>query len=123
MVRYAKEKWQLTDLAAEKRVLRVHHGQVGGLVAKRWKFPDSIVKGIQMHHTPAKGGALLCDVVHLSDAIAKAVEYTATHDGQPAQIQVQSGSVQRVGLRVGEVDLLCERVDARLNEVLDLYST
>jgi putative nucleotidyltransferase with HDIG domain len=123
MVQYAKTKWQLTDLAAEKRVLRVHHGQVGGLIAKRWKFPESIIKGIQMHHTPAKGGIVLCDVVHLADALAKAVKYSEEHGGKVAQIQVQSGSVQRVGLRVGEVDRLCARISSRLGEVLDLYSS
>jgi putative nucleotidyltransferase with HDIG domain len=114
MVRYAKEKWNLTDLAAEKRVLRVHHGQVGGLMAKRWKFPESIVKGIQMHHTPTKGDDVLCDAVHLADAIAKAVEYARINDGRLPQIQVQSRSVMQVGLRVAEVE--------RFDDVLELYS-
>lgn len=122
MVRYAKEKWNLTDIAAEKRVLRVHHGQVGGLMAKRWKFPESIVKGIQMHHNPAKGDSALCDTVHIADAIAKAVEHARTHDGQIPPIQVQSRSVMQVGLRVAEVERLCQRVAMRLDDVLELYS-
>ena len=88
MLRYAREKWNLSDLAAEKRVLRVHHGQVGGLMAKRWKLPESIVKGIQFSATPAKGDSVLCDTVHLADAIARAVEFARQNDGRIPQIQV-----------------------------------
>ena len=123
MLRYAREKWNLSDLAAEKRVLRVHHGQVGGLMAKRWKLPESIVKGIQFSATPAKGDNVLCDTVHLADAIARAVEFARENDGRIPQIQVQSRSVVQVGLRVGEVERLCQRVSSRLDSVLDLYSS
>ncbi|MCB2185291.1 MAG: HDOD domain-containing protein [Deltaproteobacteria bacterium] len=42
------------EVYAEKQVLGVDHAQLGGLMAKKWKFPISIRECIIFHHTPQK---------------------------------------------------------------------
>jgi HD-like signal output (HDOD) protein len=112
-------KHRLTRLEAEERLLKVNHSQVGGLMAKQWKFPQVIIRGIIYHHDPTPGKNPICDVVHIADYIAHRVHiiagYTPDADG------LSQGAVERLGFRVGQFDLLCERVRSRLDEVLSLY--
>lgn len=49
-VRQNKKKF----LDAEREILGIDHQQLGGLIAKKWNFPDSVVAGIRFHHEPRK---------------------------------------------------------------------
>lgn len=64
----------LDQLTAESQVLGMHHAELGGEIARHWKLPERIVKGIIYHHAPAKGLDLTCDAVYLANQIAKHVE-------------------------------------------------
>ena len=61
------------SLQAEREVLGMHHGELGGAIAQHWGMPDSIIKGIAFHHEPDKGRELICDAVYLANHIAKAI--------------------------------------------------
>ena len=67
-----------TRMQAEADVLGVDHAQLGGMVARAWCLPDSLVAGIERHHA-TKGQAhpdsaeLIGYAVHLADVVAKAV--------------------------------------------------
>jgi len=62
-------------LTAESEVLRVHHGELGGLIAQHWMLPEPIVKGITNHQIILNGvdADPLCDIVYLSNIIAKLI--------------------------------------------------
>lgn len=60
---------------AELAVAGIDHGQIGGILGKRWHFPAVICDAITHHHRPdqADAGDLSC-VVHLADAMAHAMD-------------------------------------------------
>jgi HD-like signal output (HDOD) protein len=58
------------DFEAELKVLEVHHGDVGALVAEHWRLPESIVVAVKYHHTPSERPEPICYAVALGDMIA-----------------------------------------------------
>lgn len=56
----------------EKKVLGVHHGEVGGRLLARWKFPENIVSAVTHHHNPAqaKGHEKTAAYVYLGNMVA-----------------------------------------------------
>lgn len=73
LLRRTMDEGGLTLHEAEREVLGVHHGEVGGLIAQHWKLPDKILDGITYHHTPANGGTVIPFAVHVADAVANIV--------------------------------------------------
>ncbi len=61
-----------TFAEAERAAFGIDHAEVGGVLAKKWGFPDVIVDAIRRHHAPPDGEqhSLLCDVVHAGDVVA-----------------------------------------------------
>ena len=96
-----------SDFEAERAILEVHHGEVGALVAQNWRLPESIVMGVQYHHTPSEHPDPLCYAVSLADVIADQLlldEAALGEDGRPGQVD---GNVE-----------LDEREQQRLSEAL-----
>lgn len=58
---------------AERAVLGIDHGVVGGLLTSHWNFPPLICNVIAGHHDPDGGEPLAC-VIHLADAITHALD-------------------------------------------------
>lgn len=56
----------------EKKVLGVHHGEVGGRLLARWKFPENIVSAVTHHHHPAQaqGHEKLAAYAYLGNMVA-----------------------------------------------------
>lgn len=58
-------------LEAERQVLGIDHAELGGAVARHWGLPERVAAAITNHHTPSAVQSTICDVVHLSNGIAK----------------------------------------------------
>lgn len=74
-----------TLLNAEISVLNITHQQIGGILAKNWRLPESLSSVINFHHTPSRISQLqqnqnqdqktnanllqLCDIVHLANIL------------------------------------------------------
>ncbi|WP_462270239.1 HDOD domain-containing protein [Desulfobacter sp.] len=43
---------QMPVYAAEEDIFGLNHGIVGGIIAKKWNLPDSLVQAISFHHYP-----------------------------------------------------------------------
>lgn len=56
----------------EKKALGFHHGEVGGRLLARWKFPENIVSAVTNHHNPsqAAGHEKLTALVYLGNMVA-----------------------------------------------------
>ena len=63
---------QSSLLDAEKKVLGMHHAEVGGQLLTRWKFPPSIISSVWFHHTPKGAGSYqrLASAVYLGNMIS-----------------------------------------------------
>ncbi|MBM3831793.1 MAG: HDOD domain-containing protein [Verrucomicrobia bacterium] len=71
LMHQARTSGKLTVLEAETKILQVHHGELGGIIAQHWKFPERIVRGIIYHHNPDQGNDPICDIVYVSNLGAK----------------------------------------------------
>lgn len=63
-------------LEAERNLIGYDHAALGGELAKRWKFPQSIRDAIRLHHSPqeASGRGGLSDVVYVANLFAHALD-------------------------------------------------
>lgn len=111
--------WRITD--AETEILGVHHGEVGGLVAKSWGLPEVIAEGIAHHHHPMGAstakGRKVADLVHLGDVIASKI---GEHD-MDVDVDLDAGVAERLGVIQETFDEICERVADRFEDVLAGY--
>ena len=51
------EKNGCSLLEAEKKLLGVHHAEIGGRLLARWNFPENLVTAVWFHHEPAAAPA------------------------------------------------------------------
>ena len=61
-------------LAAEIRVLGVHHGQIGAHLLSLWGLPDPIIEAVTFHHDPSALGDVAPSVltaVHVANALVE----------------------------------------------------
>lgn len=110
-----------TAMQAEIDVLGVHHGELGGLIARHWALPDRIAEGITHHHAPDKMADTLCDTVHLANIAAKIV-LGPPADVRGADLEPAPDAVARLGLSGPFLDRLCNHVSRRLEEVMSRYT-
>jgi len=59
-------------IKAERRALGIDHQELGGIIARKWKFPPEITAAIECHHNPDKAGKYeeITSLVYLSDLLA-----------------------------------------------------
>ncbi|HZR21026.1 MAG TPA: HDOD domain-containing protein [Verrucomicrobiae bacterium] len=92
----AQEVDHLCQLEAESLLLKVHHGELGGLIAQHWKLPPRVVQGIIYHHNPEQGLDVICDLTYLADQVAKRIE--AGLDGHNVDLSICPEVAERLGL-------------------------
>lgn len=58
---------------AERRALGIDHQELGGIIARNWKFPPEIVAAIEHHHNPEKAGRYetMASLVYIADMLAE----------------------------------------------------
>lgn len=111
----AKTEGGVTALEAERQVLNMHHGELGGIIAQHWDLPERIVKGIIYHHNPEEGVDVVCDAVYVSNILSKAI--TNQPVGYPNE-----DSLQRLGLQAKHMEPLLGAARTRFNVVKARYN-
>jgi HD-like signal output (HDOD) protein len=112
-------------LEGEHAVLGIDHAELGGLIARSWALPDSLVRGIREHGCPRPAPAVppspesgprdtLVAAVYLADALAKAVGAGLDDNPDPAAF---AAAMAELGLGAAEYDEIRDLVEQRLSEV------
>jgi HD-like signal output (HDOD) protein len=117
----AEKADHLERLEAEKVLLGVDHGELGGLMAQHWRLPDQIVLGIIYHHDPDAGNDIICDVTYLANLVAKNIE--AGLDGRKGELSIHPSTAIRLGLRIPEIAQLCDSAATRYAQVCSRYNS
>lgn len=117
----ARAQGTVSSMQAEVDVLGVHHGQLGGLIARHWNLPDRMAEAIAHHHSPEKAADPLCDTVHVAN-IAARLATGKPEDQLPADVTPQPAAVERLGLSGAFMERLCNHVTRRLEEVMGRYT-
>ena len=68
-------------------MLGIDHAELGGLIARSWALPDSLVRGIREHGRPGPDSDALVHAVYLSDALAKAVGAGIDDNPDPGRLR------------------------------------
>ena len=111
----------LRGLVSEHKILGVTHSDVGGVIARKWELPKSIVHGIVHHHNPEKGNNAVSDVVHLADLVADSVNDPNTVVEPPPHIDL--GTCERLAFRLDAYGRLVDRVSKRKDDLINIYDT
>jgi HD-like signal output (HDOD) protein len=106
---------------AELAILGCDHAQVGGVVTRRWTFPDALVECIQWHHHPRKHGvhSVALDAVHVGNAVAKTLGIGM--GSEQMNMRVVAESAQNLGLTPQKLEALCAAVSDELPEIIELF--
>lgn len=120
LLQQARSEGRLNPLEAETKVLTVHHGELGGLVAQHWQFPERIVKGIIYHHNPETGADLVCDFVYLANLVAKKID--AELAGKELALDPSKDVLERVGMAPASLEQLCAAAVQRFEQVRSRYN-
>lgn len=111
----AQSEGGLNALDAERQILNVHHGELGGIAAQRWNLPERVVLGIIHHHTPDDGFDLVCDAVCLSNQIARHLEGGGL-------VLPSQGCLDRLELNEAGVETLSQTARQRFSEISARYA-
>lgn len=120
---YLRRAYEMDHVApreAESLVLKVHHGELGGIIAQHWKLPVRVVQGITHHHTPDCGMDVICDVTYVANQIAKGIE--ASVDGRPFELALAPEVTERLGIAPKIIESLCPLAALRYAQVGRRYS-
>jgi putative nucleotidyltransferase with HDIG domain len=65
------ERKQISGSQAEKEVVGVDHGEVGGALLRSWRLPDNIIEAVANHHHPVmKPRPQISTLVHVANCVA-----------------------------------------------------
>ena len=106
--------------AAEREAGLPPHDRVGSRLARRWKFPASLLVPIELHHDPrpearrdlAPSLQAMVDVIIAADAICRL--HHLGQSGSPSPDKVEPEILARIGLLPTHVDELYSQLMRRL---------
>lgn len=120
-IRKAIDQQKMTYVQAERYALGFDHAQVGGLVARRWRFPEELANCIAWHHHPRRAGIIspALDAVHIANAIAKTIGTGMGIEGM--NMSVNTDSAHALGLTSDSLEALCAQTMLELPNILELF--
>jgi HD-like signal output (HDOD) protein len=107
-------------MQAEIDVLGIHHGELGGVIGRRWNLPERVANAMTYHHAPDQVADVVCDAVHVANVAARMIDVppgAATDTTSPS-----AGALQRLGLKEPSLERVCRHVERRLSEVTARYT-
>ncbi|MBS1139708.1 MAG: hypothetical protein H6R13_1161 [Proteobacteria bacterium] len=108
-------------IEAERDIIGLDHGMVGGLLADTWRFPASLRSAVAEHHSPSAATAgSLADLTHLADCIAHALGLAKT-DSEMV-MPVDPTAWQRLGLDSEKIAPILPQVMKEMDETCLAFS-
>ncbi|MBI2278370.1 MAG: HDOD domain-containing protein [Dechloromonas sp.] len=102
-------------VTAERAILGMDHGEVGGLLADTWRFPLALRQALAEHHAPrsVESGSL-AELIHIADAVAHALG----HSGADSELvmPVDGAAWRRLGLDAEKIRRILPLVVAGVEE-------
>jgi putative nucleotidyltransferase with HDIG domain len=102
----------LTWFEAEYRVLGTTHAEVGGTIARYWKFPDELIYAIENHHNPDLKTSEIYDTVHIANTVAKTIGVGL--GVEQMNLYASTEAAKRLGLSPADFEALCAKVKDEL---------
>lgn len=111
----------VSHVEAERAVLGFDHAQVGGVIARKWNFPDILVEAISRHHAPQHEQAdnTALHAVHIGNAVAKMLGIGL--GVEQMNMHADSYSAEILGLKATSLEAVCAGVLNDLPKVIGLF--
>jgi putative nucleotidyltransferase with HDIG domain len=117
LIRRAQSEGGLDPLTAERQLLKVHHGELGGVIAQHWGLPERIVRGIIYHHDPGEGRAAVCDVTYLANLLAKHIQKKEAVKPENSGLVASEDALERLGIAGSDLPRLLARAQSQFETV------
>ncbi len=107
---------------AEREVLGIDHGEVGGVILERWNFPQGLVDAVRWHHHPelfSGEGRMVVDIVHLADALCLTQGIGVGREG--LQYKPSEEALRRLGLKTLMLEAIISQTMTGLEELKELF--
>lgn len=106
-------------VVAERDILGMDHGEVGGLLADTWRFPKELHQALVDHHSPAGSTAdSLADLIHIADAIAHGLGHSSSEIVMP----IERTAWQRLSLDSVKIKSVITQVAADMDDTCHALS-
>jgi putative nucleotidyltransferase with HDIG domain len=116
-----REKHDCALVEAERDIIGMDHGVVGGLLADTWRFPPSLRSAVAEHHSPSGATAdSLADLIHVADGIAHALGLVAS-DSEMV-MPVDQTAWQRLGLDSEKIARILPQVMREMDETCQAFN-
>jgi len=107
---------------AEKKIIGVDHTELGGMIAKMWKFSPKMVKIIRHHHltdvSMVKDKEIA--VVYLADCICMMIGIGVGADGLAYRFNDQA--MKELGMEADDISMIIAQFAINMQEVEDLLN-
>lgn len=111
-----------SDISAERAelsVLGIGHSRLGALLARQWRFPETIVRGIDLHHAPEPAAAgqrvSLSGLLQVADALVHALD--VNHDEHEAVPTIHPDVWAGLDLRNDDALRILAKVETGIQEL------
>lgn len=107
---------------AERRVLGVHHAEIGARLSTRWDLPAIMVDTIRFHHSPekAKVDKVLAATVHLAETVCAA--HRAGEDADNLKYEVSQAAYELTGLSEEDFESIDASLETEIERAADLFA-
>jgi HD-like signal output (HDOD) protein len=114
------EEKKITFVEAEREIMGCDHAEVGGAIARRWKFPEEITRAVELHHqVPVAEPTPILDAVMIANLIAKTLGIGLGAEGM--NFEVDPGCSRRLGLSFSAFCRACAATNARVAALREAY--
>ena len=107
---------EMPILRAEQEILGLSHAEIGGQLAKEWKFSNSYLNTILYHHQPRQARRyqrLVC-LVHIADVLCRQLGYGS--GGDDVVPEFDENALTRFSLSESGIQILTEAAEADLQD-------
>jgi putative nucleotidyltransferase with HDIG domain len=118
-LREARERGHVSEMQAETQILQVHHAELGGIIAQRWKLPQRVVQGIIYHHAPEQSADGIAYLTCLANLLAHDVE--AELDRSEHELVIPPDVTEQLALTPDLVEKLRASVESRYEQISQRY--
>ncbi|MDD9302402.1 MAG: HDOD domain-containing protein [Desulfobacter sp.] len=113
----------LSFVEAEKKIIGVDHAELGGMIAKMWKFSPKMVKIIRNHHI--HDDKMIQDqdiaVVYLADCICMMMGMGVGADGLAYRFHKKA--MKKIGITAEDITRIIAEFTCQIQELEDLLQT
>jgi putative nucleotidyltransferase with HDIG domain len=107
----------ITFVEAERQQFGCDHATIGGVIGRKWGFPEEIASAIERHHEFHEGNPdLMLDLVILANVAAKSIGAGLGAEGLNMKVDL-SGCRERLGLSCEGFERVCAQTAVDLDEV------